>query len=311
MKRSLLIVFILLCLVVPQPAFAKDCSVTSVGLVPLNDLVGGNYEGYPGGLYAGGNNIPSQHLQSGMAASQSIQPLNLAGNPHVNGKIVLLGVGMSNARMEFQRFMDMARLVTADNVALVNGAEGGFDAPRIADPNSEYWDMIDDKLANKGLSPLQVQAVWLKEATAEEADSFPNHANQLKNYLRQVVLIIHDRYPNVETIYLSSRIYAGYATTNISDEPWAYEGGFAVKWLINGQVQRTDPALIGPNIPWLAWGPYLWADGTDARSDGLTWQCTNFKTDGVHPSDSGATKVGNKLLEFFTTHPTTAWFDAP
>jgi hypothetical protein len=218
---------------------------------------------------------------------------------------------MSNARMEFTRFMDLARYQIDDNVSLVNGAEGGYDAPRIADPNSEYWDMIDAKLAAKELSPEQVQAVWLKEATAAEADPFPAHVIELQNYLKEIVLIVSDRYPNVQTIYLSSRIYGGYATTNTSEEPWAYQSAFAVKWLIQGQILRTDPALAYGNVPWLAWGPYLWADGLTPRPDGLIWQCSNFKADGVHPSASGSNKVANRLLTFFMTDPTTPWFAAP
>src|SRR5688500_3574524 len=226
MKRLLSVLFILLCLVMPQPALAKDCSVTSIGLTPLNELVGGSYQGYSGGLYLNGNTPPPRHLQTGLAASQNIEPLNAAGKPDPNGKIVLLSVGMSNTRIEFQRFMDLARYEIDDSVSMVNGAEGGYDAPRIADANSEYWDMTDDKLAAKGLTPAQVQAIWLKEATAQESDPFPAHALQLQNYLKEIVLIISDRYPNVQTIYLSSRIYAGYATTNTSEEPWAYQGAF-------------------------------------------------------------------------------------
>jgi lysophospholipase L1-like esterase len=63
-------------------------------------------------------------------------------------------------------------------------------------------------------------------------------------------------------------------------------------------------------MPLLLWGPYLWADGTTPRkSDGLTWERTDFATDGVHPSESGRRKVADMLLKYFTTDPLAkSWF---
>jgi len=53
----------------------------------------------------------------------------------------------------------------------------------------------------------------------------------------------------------------------------------------------------------------LWADGTTARSDGLTWLCSDLGSDFTHPSSSGISKVADQLLAFFKTDPTaTPWF---
>jgi len=61
--------------------------------------------------------------------------------------------------------------------------------------------------------------------------------------------------------------------------------------------------------PWLSWGPYLWADGSHARSDGLKWTCGEFEDDGTHPGPGGETKVASLLLDFFKHDPTTRpWF---
>ncbi len=109
---------------------------------------------------------------------------------------------------------------------------------------------------------------------------------------------LHDRYPNLTLAYLSSRIYAGYASTTLNPEPYAYEGGFSVKWLIADQLAgdaalNFDPASGVVEAPWAAWGPYLWADGLSPRSDGLTWGCSELSSDGTHPSASGQAKVAN------------------
>jgi hypothetical protein len=61
--------------------------------------------------------------------------------------------------------------------------------------------------------------------------------------------------------------------------------------------------------PYLCWGPYLWADGLQPRSDGFTWLCSDLRNDFTHPSTNGATKVPDQLLAFFKTDPTaTPWF---
>ena len=93
-----------------------------------------------------------------------------------------------------------------------------------------------------------------------------------------------------------------------------------MKWLIQAQIdQMANGGTIVDNragdlnynttVPWLAWGPYLWADGINPRSDGLTWQPTDFEIDGTHPDTQGETKVGGLLLTFFKTDARAAcWF---
>jgi hypothetical protein len=85
-----------------------------------------------------------------------------------------------------------------------------------------------------------------------------------------------DRFPSART-YLSSRTYGGWAKTRLNPEPYAYESGFSVKWLIEQQLKgepalNYDPAKGEVKVPWLSWGPYLWARGTDKRSDGFSYE---------------------------------------
>jgi hypothetical protein len=107
--------------------------------------------------------------------------------------------------------------------------------------------------------------------------------------------------------YLSSRLYAGYATTPLNPEPYAYQSAFSVRWAIEDQIANA-PGLrfSGPDAeaPWMAWGPYLWADGLRARADGLTWACGDLQPDGTHPSPAGRQKVARMLLDFVHTDPT-------
>lgn len=287
----------------------KDCSNTSTGMIPLIDLEHGSYQGFPGGLYPDGNDMPDSHLHMGMAANQAVEPLSPQGQPDNSGKILFLSVGMSNTKQEFKQFMKIARGQMDRRVSLINGAQGGYDAATIADSTSDYWNKIDAQLDRRNLSPLQVQVIWLLEAVAHETDVFPQDAQELQSYLRDIVLIIENRYPNVKAIYFSSRAYGGYSgPSSPSPEAWAYQGGFSTKWLIESQINGSDAAMAYNNTPWLAWGPYTWADGMNPRSDGLTWSCDDFEADGVHPSLSGELKVANMLLGFFNEDSMTQWF---
>jgi hypothetical protein len=140
-------------------------------------------------------------------------------------------------------------------------------------------------------------------------------AGQLRDDLAKVVRVIHSKYPNVRLCYVTSRIYAGYASSTLNPEPYAYESGFAVKWLIDEQITGVDSLNFDPEqgavaAPWLSWGPYLWADGLTSRSDGLTWACNAFvENDGTHPSTIGRSIVADSLLSFFRRDETTKpWY---
>lgn len=285
---------------------ASDCARTSVGFTPLNDLAGGEYQGYEGGLYLGGTNEPPlDYRWMGRAHSSAVQPLDQNGQPSPSGRIVLLSIGMSNTTQEFSAFKSMADADSEKNpqLTIVDGAQGGQDAQTIRNPKAQFWVVVDQRLAAAGVGPRQVQTAWLKEAIAGENRQFPNDAIGLRDALRDIVGIMQTRYPNIRIIYFASRIYAGYATSTLNPEPYAFQGGFAVKWLIDEHINSSGDGA------WLAWGPYLWADGLVPRNDGLTWLCSDFQSDGTHPSATGREKVAGMLLNFFKTNETASpWF---
>jgi hypothetical protein len=62
--------------------------------------------------------------------------------------------------------------------------------------------------------------------------------------------------------------------------------------------------------PVVLWGPYLWADGTTPRKDGLIWNRDDLRdNDGTHPSPSGQMKVAELLVNFFHSDPNVkSWY---
>jgi len=306
----------------PAPASSANtnanCNNTSVGFVPLIDLGTGLYRGFEGGLYPGGSNHrPDAHTSAGLEIANAISPLDTLGiQDPAHGRIVLISIGMSNTTMEFQAFLPKLSADPTRNPRLlaVDCAVGGQAANIIRNPNAAYWDSVTARLRDAGSSLKQVQAVWLKEANADPTGTFPASADTLQWNLAAIVRILKQKLPNVKLAYVTSRIYAGYASTPLNPEPYAYESGFAVKWLIQSQISgdslNFDPAKGAVEAPWLSWGPYLWADGLTPRSDGLTWACSEFSsTDGTHPSTSGRDVVADSLLSFFRSDTTTVpWF---
>ena len=298
-------------------AAAQNCGNTSTGMVPLSDLGAGLYQGFEGGLYPGGQNeLPAAHAAAGQDAAAAIQPLAPNGTPSPSGKVVLVSIGMSNTSQEFSAWVPISNAdpLRSSSVVVVNGAQGGQDARRIANANANYWNVVDQRLAQAGVTPQQVQVAWLKQAIARPTEPFPASAQELQSLEVTICQILKQRYPNIQICYVSSRIYAGYATTTLNPEPFAYESGFSVKWLIQQQIDG-DPALnFDPNngpvrAPWLAWGPYTWADGLTRRSDGLQWLCSDFSPDGTHPSQAGRKKVAALLNGHLTSDSTAGpWY---
>lgn len=310
----------------PQAA-RGDCSLTTTGLIPLPDLGTRTYQGFTGGLYPGGTNVrPPAHAAAGLAAAAQVQPLDRAGNPDAaNGRIVLISVGMSSVTQEWNAdgptaFLPRANLDSskAAEVTVVDGAEGGKDAPAWANPNDEVYTNFLQRLADANVTKAQVQVAWFEEAIAYPAaiGGFPEHAQDLQTYLGEILRNLKALCPNLRIVYMTSRDRAYVDVPNVlNPEPFAYETSFAVRWTIADQIDGTgnlnfDPAK-GPVVsPYITWGPYVWADGTNPRSDGFTWLCSDFEqADYTHPSADGSKKVADQLLAFFKTDPTaSSWF---
>ena len=299
-------------------------------LVPLTDLDSGTYQGFPGGLYPDGKNSrPARHEAAGVRLAAQVQPLDAAGEPNSDGRIVLLGIGFSNTVQAFQGFMRVAEDDRQINpqLLLVNGAVGGMSAAMVQDADDQrtgtrYWNTVDERLKAAGVTRAQVQVVWIKETDpAPHTGSFPDYIRTLEAELTRIVQLLPQRFPRVKLVYLSSRTYGGWAKPRPdgrgpgNSEPYSYESGFAVKWLIQrqlaGEAALNFDAAQGPvKAPWLSWAAYLWTNGKTPRSDGMYFESGDFQEkDRMHESPAGQQKVGKQLVQFFKSDPTTTqWF---
>jgi hypothetical protein len=297
---------------------------------------------FPGLLYDGSNVPPSDHDADGRIAAAQIRPLNSKGHPSAKGKIVVVGIGMSNWTIELctgapsrsqcnqQSFMSLASsnlLVNKQSLVIVDCAIPRQVAKTWVDDTSLNYSACQNTLEGLGLTESQVQVVLYKDANASPKQSltsttacstdFTTDACVYERYLGETARYLKKRYRNIQQIFLHSRIYAGYAEPgSLNPEPFAYEYGFSTKWFINAQISQIRSGVVDPVAgdlsyhvaPWISWGPYFWASGGTTRQDGLTWIPSDYKPDMTHPAASGASKVAHLMLQFYLDSPYSPWF---
>ena len=312
---------------------ARDCGEALTGLTPLNDLGVGTYLSQAGGLYPDGTTArPVAHEAIGLYYANSILPSNLCGLKADRGNIVLMSIGMSSCNQEFVQFqVDLKRssLNLNSSLILYNGAKGGVTVEQMVDRDATYWQEVIRKMTtagpnNSGISRFQPRAVWFKNTyDIPTTYTFPTHAQNLRTDLIPVMQNIKYWFPNVNLCYVTSKNYGGWvdrapsAAVPQRAEPLSYEIAWAYKWLIEDQINgvanlNCNPANGKVVVPWIAWGPYIWADGTTARIDGVTQPCSRFEEDdGYHPSAAGETQTSVLLQNHFSSDTTTTpWFMA-
>jgi hypothetical protein len=318
-----------------------DVAGTQTPLVPINDLGTGTYAPNgcsttpcpaEGGLYPNGSNVdPEPHLSDGISIGQSIVPLNISGIPDpASGVLGLLAIGPSTTFDAFNQLIPEGSADPAVNrhVVFVNGAIPDETADQLSEQNSAFWNAILNYIIPfAGVTNDQIVVAWV-DIVDSLSSTFPADAQQLQGELEMIAQELHTNLPNLKVAYFGSLNYTGYsngvAITN--PEPQGYDGGFADKWAIQDQINGTCSissqsgaclnynSALGPVLaPWMAWGPYYWANGLLARQDGTTWSCEDLSSDGVHPSlPGGINKENEFLLNFLETDPTASpWFLAP
>lgn len=291
----------------------------TTGLKPLTEMTAEDrYQGQDGGLYGQGRNTPPEsHRQAAERELSRIEPLDEAGQPATDGRVVFVSISMSNATQEFSRFK---RLADTDpdksaRLTIVDCAQGGQAMAEWATPDARPWTVAHERLAAAQVSPKQVQVAWIKLANKGPRGNLEEHGRKLQRDTEAVIQIAKTKFPHLRIAYLSSRIYGGYAAGPLNPEPYAYESAFVVRWLIQDQILgepslNCDPDKGVVKAPLLLWGPYLWGDGTTPRQvDRLVWTRSDLAQDGTHPSESGRDKVAHLMLDFLKANPLAkSWF---
>jgi hypothetical protein len=320
--------------------FAQNFSAT-----PITDFAPGQlYLGtFPGFLYEGSNNPPLDHGTDGRSFAARVQPLDSQGRPSPNGKIVVAGIGFSNWTDELcdqengQCFNESFLTTSAQDpqvnhktLVVVDCAKPGQGADRWLDDSFRNYSYCQSQLQKAGVTEAQVQVIIYKNGNLNPTQSLTRgavcsptsraDACQYEFFVGQTARFIKGRYPNVQQMFLHSRIYAGYAKPHtLNPEPFAYEYGFATKWLIEAQIVQLRTGVIDQTAgdlsysaaPWIAWGPYFWASGTIPRKDGLTWVIRDYSlSDLTHPAHPAVTKVSQMMLDFYLLSPYSPWFTA-
>jgi hypothetical protein len=232
---------------------------------------GQTYRGKEGGLYPGGSNVrPAAHDAAGQKIARDIVPLAADGSPDpVNGRIVIMPVSVSNAYGAWHQgdagdtsttVLTRANANPAKNPKLfvAYGFEyqlpGGSEGTGDPGPDSIFYKSLDHALKEQGITPRQVQIVWLsmpvsgkswKTNLPPEARSFPADAEQSKLAWKEIVHAIYVRYPNVKIIYNSTK-GAMYMTASATEnpefvggpiEPFNHDAAWGVKWVIEDQIK--------------------------------------------------------------------------
>lgn len=185
----------------------------------------------------------------------------------------MIGAGMSNwtielctgvsnpspANCELNSFFAAAAAdpsVNHASLVLVDCAQDGHDSRKWVDDSFMSYTVCDSRLAARGLTPDQVEVILWKDADEHPTVSMSPStvcsptssvdACAYEKFTGEMARFAKSRYPSILQLFVHSRIYGGYALTNLNPEPFAYEYGFATKWLVNAQIAQMRTGKIDP-----------------------------------------------------------------
>lgn len=197
--------------------------------------------------------------------------------------------------------------------ATIPTANGNYD--RIRDDIFPYY-------VTPGLSEAQVEALWIELYNPRPQASLPDRHSDVTELivrLGNVIRLAKVRYPNLQLVFLTSRPYAGVSTAKGPGEPFAYETGLAIKALVEAQMAQMENAgaivdaragnldYSGNVAPWIGWGPYWWANGTQGLDVEPRWTSGDYDNAAANGyfSNRGEAKAEIILIHWFTNSPFT------
>lgn len=276
------VIIVSLVLLLAVPIQAQDCFRDAIGLDPVPIT------------------RSAAQLEAGLLAAAAITPRALNGTPASNGKVVFLGVGMSNTANVWNGFRTVLNQsgTAPSSLKWVDATQGGAGAPQWADPTCTCWTDLDAKLVKQKVSAAQVQAVFLMLTTPYPWQSPAANAVRYAQEVEAILVALEDRLPNLQIVYLAGNYYGGYDTNqDKTPEPHDY-------WE-NRELQEIQDTHNGS--AWVsAATTMLWTDGATPRAwDGLFLLCSDTTSGGVHLSSAGKTTFGGWLYDSLMSDPTT------
>lgn len=112
--------------------------------------------------------MPEKHLSLGVEIASGIERINPLGQPAGNGRIILAGGGMSNAKQQFAGFMNAYRLKYGRSrpVTTVNLGTGNWDLSMMVKQMNEYRNLLLTTMVKKKVTKEQVQIFLFKNSIA-------------------------------------------------------------------------------------------------------------------------------------------------
>lgn len=265
------------------------------------------------GLPSAGYVRPQIITDNLMAAKANIVPRDTAGNPSTTGKIGMIMIGMSNARLYSAPLYQLLQKDLAKHPAftLIRAAQSGKTAEAWSNQSDPVWATANYWVTQTGFTPAQVQSAYVV-MTQRAPDLF---GPMTKEQLHAIVANLKFYYPNLAIAYLSGINYTKY-----SDDPTQPNGD---------QIRAPEPfvhndsVLIADAVTNDQWPVAVdfydnWSDGlTPNPETGLIWRCemdslgnptanSDVDKDGVHPTLAvGSKTMATSIKNRWWADPTT------
>lgn len=254
-----------------------------------------NYQGKAGGLYDNNTNkIPQDFITQGIGKTKNFVPLNIKGNPdRKSGKVVFAMIGSTYNSQENEAGMEllgrnMTQIVDKFQTVLIDNQENSLKKLTVS---TILWEGFGSQLSEKGLSNLQVRVLALDILDPVFLQSENMTSEQLKDFLIKIIELAQVQYPNLGIIYLHTPLFHGYLDADL--EPYTYELAFDIRDLVIGQkLDNGEPLLL--------WGPYMWVNVDEIRSDGFSLVIGDYVNDGRTFSQSGIEKYQKFFVDYYT-----------